>query len=221
MSQDQSASTPAFQRIKEDILTRIRSGEWQEGEMIPGETTLAQTFSVSRMTVNRALRELTAEQILTRVQGLGTFVAQQKYQATLVAIRNIAEEIAARGHQHRAELHKLERARANEALIVHFENDLPIQAEDRWVNAALAPEYMEQDFTQTTPNAYLMRAAPLQGVDYGIEARLPPREIAEMLHMDVREPCLMLRRKTLSQGQVASVATMWHPGGRYQFTGSF
>ena len=61
MSQDQSASTPAFQRIKEDILTRIRSGEWQEGEMIPGETTLAQTFGVSRMTVNRAVRELTAE----------------------------------------------------------------------------------------------------------------------------------------------------------------
>jgi GntR family histidine utilization transcriptional repressor len=237
MSQDAPASTPAFQRIKEDILFRIRSGEWKEGEMIPAEVALAQTFGVSRMTVNRALRELTAEQILTRVQGLGTFVAQQKYQATLVAIRNIAEEIAARGHRHRAELHQLERARANEAmaaafgvstgtllfhsLIVHFENDVPIQAEDRWVNAALAPEYMEQDFTQTTPNAYLMRAAPLQGVEYGIEARLPPREIAEMLHMDAREPCLMLRRKTLSQGQVASVATMWHPGGRYQFTGSF
>lgn len=99
----QSAPTPAFQRIKEDILSRIRSGEWQEGEMIPGETTLAQTFDVSRMTVNRALRELTADQILTRVQGSGTFVAQQKYQATLVAIRNIAEEVAARGHRHRAE----------------------------------------------------------------------------------------------------------------------
>jgi GntR family histidine utilization transcriptional repressor len=107
------------------------------------------------------------------------------------------------------------------SLIVHFENDLPIQLEDRWVNAALAPDYMEQDFTQTTPNAYLMRAAPLQGVEYGIEACLPPRDIAEMLHMEVREPCLMLRRKTLSQGEVASVATMWHPGGRYQFTGSF
>lgn len=233
----QSTPAPAFQRIKEDILSRIRSGEWQEGEMIPGETSLAQTFGVSRMTVNRALRELTAEQILTRVQGSGTFVAQQKYQATLVAIRNIAEEIVARGHQHRAELHRLERVRATEgmsapfgvpagrtlfhSLIVHFENDVPIQVEDRWVNAELAPDYMEQDFTQTTPNAYLMRAAPLQGVEYRIEARQPPREIAEMLHMDVREPCLMLRRKTLSQGQVASVATMWHPGGRYQFTGSF
>ncbi len=107
------------------------------------------------------------------------------------------------------------------SLIVHFENDAPIQVEDRWVSAELAPDYMEQDFTQTTPNAYLMRAAPLQGVEYRIEARLPPREIAEMLRMDVREPCLMLRRKTLSQGQVASVATMWHPGERYQFTGSF
>ncbi|MFP3889012.1 histidine utilization repressor [uncultured Ralstonia sp.] len=237
MSPEPSAATPAFRRIKEDILSRIRSGEWKEGEVIPAEVALAQAFGVSRMTVNRALRELTAEQILTRVQGSGTFVAQQKYQATLVAIRNIAEEIAARGHRHRAELHKLERVRANEAmaapfglpagrtlfhsLIVHFENDLPIQLEDRWVNAALAPDYMEQDFTQTTPNAYLMRAAPLQGVEYGIEACLPPRDIAEMLHMEVREPCLMLRRKTLSQGEVASVATMWHPGGRYQFTGSF
>jgi GntR family histidine utilization transcriptional repressor len=214
MSPEPSAATPAFRRIKEDILSRIRSGEWKEGEVIPAEVALAQAFGVSRMTVNRALRELTAEQILTRVQGSGTFVAQQKYQATLVAIRNIAEDIAARGHRHRAELHKLERVRANEAmaapfglpagrtlfhsLIVHFENDLPIQLEDRWVNAALAPDYMEQDFTQTTPNAYLMRAAPLQGVEYGIEACLPPRDIAEML-----------------------VATMWHPGGRYQFTGSF
>lgn len=151
--------------------------------MIPGETTLAQTFDVSRMTVNRALRELTADQILTRVQGSGTFVAQQKYQATLVAIRNIAEEVAARGHRHRAELHKLERVRATEgmaapfgvpagrtlfhSLIVHFENDAPIQVEDRWVSAELAPDYMEQDFTQTTPNAYLMRAAPLQAWSTG------------------------------------------------------
>ena len=35
------------------------------------------------------------------------------------------------------------------------------------------------------------------------------------------EPCLVLRRRTRSQGQVASVSALWHPASRYQFTGSF
>ena len=107
------------------------------------------------------------------------------------------------------------------SVIVHFENDVPIQVEDRWVNPAVAPDYMQQDFSMITPNAYLMAAAPLQGVNYSIEALGPPREIAEMLHIQQKEPCLVLKRRTLSKGQTATVVTMWHPGSRYQFAGSF
>ena len=87
---------PAYERVKRYVLHRIHNGEWQEGDAIPGEEALAREFGVSRMTVNRAIRELSDEQIVERVQGSGTYVAQQKYQATLVEIRNIAEEIAAR-----------------------------------------------------------------------------------------------------------------------------
>jgi len=189
------------------------------------------------MTVNRAVRELTDERILSRVQGSGTYVAQQKYQATLVAIKSIADEVRTRGHAHRSELHLLERSKASEALakqfgvkaghalfhsvIAHFENNVPIQVEDRWVNAAVAPDYMRQDFAHVTPNEYLMAAAPLQGVNYSIEAVGAPHEIADMLHIAHKDPCLVLHRKTLSKGQVASIATMWHPGARYQFAGSF
>jgi GntR family histidine utilization transcriptional repressor len=234
---EQQASVPAFQQIKEYLLAAIHAGHWKEGDAIPSEQALAKQFGVSRMTVNRAVRELTDEQILSRVQGSGTYVAQQKYQATLVAIKSIAEEVRARGHVHRSELHLLERSKASDTLakqfdvkpghalfhsiIVHFENDIPIQVEDRWVNASVAPDYMQQDFTHVTPNEYLMAAAPLQGVNYSIEAVGAPREIADMLHIAAKEPCLVLHRKTLSKGQVASVATMWHPGSRYQFAGSF
>jgi GntR family histidine utilization transcriptional repressor len=42
-----------------------------------------------------------------------------------------------------------------------------------------------------------------------------------MLAMPGGEPCLVLRRQTRSMGKVASVAAMWHPASRYQFTGSF
>jgi GntR family histidine utilization transcriptional repressor len=82
--------TPIFQRIKDYLVGEIASGRWKEGDLVPSEQALVRQFGVSRMTVNRAVRELTAEQVLTRRQGAGTFVAPQKYQASLVEIRNIA-----------------------------------------------------------------------------------------------------------------------------------
>ena len=238
MSHDTSLeAVPVFQRIKNYLLKEIQTGTWKEGDAIPSEAALAQKFNVSRMTVNRAVRELTSEQILHRVQGSGTYVAQQKYQATLVEIKSIAEEVRSRGHVHRSELHVLIAYPADEKLaaqfqvkvghqlfhsvIVHFENEQAIQVEDRWVNSSLAPDYLQQDFLHKTPNEYLVAVAPMQGVDYRIEAVLPDRSIADMLHISTKEASLVLHRKTRSQNQIATIVTMWHPGNRYQFTGSF
>lgn len=229
-------STPIFQRIKDYLLAEITAGRWKEGDLIPSEQALVRQFGVSRMTVNRAVRELTAEQVLTRRQGAGTYVAPQKVQATLLEIRSIADEIRARGHVHRSRLELLERGKAGETLalqfdlapgaplfhsvLVHFENDVPIQVEDRWVNPACAPDYLEQDFAAVTPNEYLTVVAPLQGATYSIEALAPPPDIARMLDIAPDQCCLVLRRRTRAFGQLATSATMWHPGHRYQFAGS-
>ena len=232
-----NAGVPSFQQIKNHVLQRIHAGEWKDGDQIPTEAALGRQFGVARMTVNRALRELASEQIVTRIQGLGTFVALQKYQSTLVAIRSIADEVRGRGDRHACAVKLLESVKAPAALarkfdarrgirlfhsiLVHYENEIQIQVEDRWVNAALAPDYLRQDFAHSTPNEYLMRVAPLQGVSYRIEAKLPPAEIRRLLAMPAGEPCLVLYRTTRSMGMVASVATMWHPANHYQFTGSF
>nr|WP_314542146.1 histidine utilization repressor [uncultured Massilia sp.] len=228
--------TPIFQRIKDYLVGEIAAGRWKEGDLVPSEQALVRQFGVSRMTVNRAVRELTAEQVLTRRQGSGTYVAPQKYQATLVEIRNIADEVRARGHVHASRPLLLESSPASEALalqfdlqpgvplfhslIVHAENGEPIQVEDRWVNPACAPAYLEQDFSRTTPNEHLMVAAPLQGATYSIEALPAPRDVAEMLGVGTGTSCLVLKRRTTSQELVASVVTMWHPGHLYKFTGS-
>ncbi|RKP52777.1 histidine utilization repressor [Trinickia fusca] len=230
-------NAPAYQGIKDFILARIHSGEWAEGDQVPSENELAREFKVARMTVNRALRELTAEQVLTRVQGAGTFVARPKYESTLVAIRSISDEIAARGHRHRAIVLDLGATVADEALademqvsagspvfhsrVLHFENDEPLQLEARWVNPACAPEYALQDFSTITPNQYLVRVAPLSRVEYRIEAALPELETGRHLMMGEGEPCLVLHRRTWTQTLVASVVNLWHPGTRYRFTGHF
>ncbi|WP_133649234.1 histidine utilization repressor [Paraburkholderia flava] len=230
-------NAPAYQGIKDFILSRIHAGEWGEGDQVPSENELAREFKVARMTVNRALRELTSEQVLTRVQGAGTFVARPKYESTLVAIRSISDEIVARGHRYHAEVLHIGAAIADETLagemqvgagspifysrVLHFENDEPVQLEERWVNPTVAPEYALQDFTNTTPNQYLVRVAPLQRVEYRIEAAAPDDGTRALLTMDPLEPCLVLHRRTWSQGVVASIANLWHPGSRYRFTGHF
>ncbi len=231
------ADLPAYQAIKDHILARIDSGEWGEGSVIPSENELARQFNVARMTVNRALRELTDAQVLTRTKGAGTYVAPPKYQSTLVEIRSIAEEIRARGHQHSAVVLTLESIQATATLalemqvpvgspvfhscLLHLENEQPVQYEERWVNPALAPDYLAQDFTQITPNEYLVRVAPLQRVEYRIEATLLSAAICQDLAMARGEPALLLHRRTWSLGTIAAVANLWHPGNRYQFTGHF
>ncbi|MFM7009963.1 MAG: histidine utilization repressor [Betaproteobacteria bacterium] len=231
------SAVPTYRKIKNHVLAKIQAGTWKEGEAIPSEESLAKEFGVSRMTVNAAIRELNQEQIVERIQGSGTFVAQRKYQATLVEIRNIADEIASRGHTHHSELQLLERTKATKSLaqrfgrkvgqtlfhsiVVHFENGVAIQVEDRYVNPDVAADYLSQDFTSQTPNAYLMRVAPLQKVNFEIEACVPPQSVSELLDIPKDSPCLVLHRETHSMGTVASVAAMWHPASRYKFIGSF
>lgn len=73
----QSAPTfsPLYQQIKALITQSLQSGEWKPGELIPSEVDLAARFKVSQGTVRKAIDELSAENVVVRKQGKGTFVA--------------------------------------------------------------------------------------------------------------------------------------------------
>ncbi|MEO1849541.1 MAG: UTRA domain-containing protein, partial [Psychrobacter sp.] len=68
------------------------------------EMALATEFGVSRMTVNRALKELSEERVLERRQGSGTFVAQQQFNHTFVEVRNIAEDLKSANRDYEAKV---------------------------------------------------------------------------------------------------------------------
>ncbi|MDB5823314.1 MAG: GntR family transcriptional regulator [Herminiimonas sp.] len=67
--------SPLYQQIKSLITRSLQSGEWKPGEMIPSEVELAGRFKVSQGTVRKAIDELSAENLVVRRQGKGTFVA--------------------------------------------------------------------------------------------------------------------------------------------------
>jgi len=67
--------SPLYQQIKSLITQSLQSGEWKPGELIPSEVELANRFKVSQGTVRKAIDELSAENLVVRRQGKGTFVA--------------------------------------------------------------------------------------------------------------------------------------------------
>ncbi|MBC7503080.1 MAG: GntR family transcriptional regulator [Herminiimonas sp.] len=67
--------SPLYQQIKSLITRSLQSGEWKPGEMMPSEVELATRFKVSQGTVRKAIDELSAENLVIRRQGKGTFVA--------------------------------------------------------------------------------------------------------------------------------------------------
>ena len=101
---DTIKAIPAYQRIKNAILDNIHSGKWQAGNAISTEMALAEEFGVSRMTVNRALKELSEERVLERRQGSGTFVAQQQFNHTFVEVRNIAQDLKSANRDYQAKV---------------------------------------------------------------------------------------------------------------------
>jgi GntR family transcriptional regulator, histidine utilization repressor len=221
-----------YLQVKHYVLERIAGGSLKAGGRVPSENELVRELAVSRMTANRALKELTADGVLVRIAGVGTFVAEQRVHAHPLEVRNIADEIRARGHEYRVKVITLNTVHASRelaerfqvrlgsaldySLLTHFEGAVPLQVEERYVNPLAAPGYLANDFTRITPHEFLIRVAPLQRAEHTVRALAPDRRIRRLLKLEGDEACLLIRRRTFSQGRVASLADLYHPGSRYE-----
>ncbi len=70
------AREPLYRKTEEEMLRRIRSGDWEIGRRLPNEFSLADEFGVSQGTMRRALITLEGMGLLTRKPGRGTIVAK-------------------------------------------------------------------------------------------------------------------------------------------------
>jgi len=232
-----AAPQPLYQKVKNHILAMIESGDLPPEGRIPSENELVATLNVSRMTVHRALRELAADGLLARIQGVGTFVAAPKPQAALLEIVSIADEIRRQGGIHSSKVHLLQsetappeisrvmrlapRSPVYHAILVHYDRNRPIQLADRYVNPSVAPRFLEQDFTCVTPNEYLLGQAPISEVDHVVEAVLADRRAQTLLELKKNTPCLVLHRTTWTADRVATHSRFTYPGPRFRLAGRF
>lgn len=231
------AARARYQQVKDLVRERIACGELAEGDALPSEEDLAASLGFSRLTVHRALRELTVEGVLLRFRRRGTFVAPLAPQSSAVTVEPIERQVAQRGHRHGARLIEVGALQADAPLalrlevrsgtrvfrshLVHLEDGVPIQLEERFVNPRVVPDYLEVDFTRTTPAQYLQEHYPLREVEHVIVAETADARTATLLDIDCGSACLTILRRTWSNGRVATSARLVHPGARFRLFNRF
>ena len=226
-----------YAAVKQALKDGLAAGLWPAGALMPSEAELVARHGVSRMTVNRALRELQAEGLVLRTQGVGTFAAPLHRVSSTLTISDVHDEIVARGHRHQARVHLQRAERAGAALaaqlglaegaevfhvlIVHLEDGVPLQCEDRYVNPAEAPAFLQADFTQHTPTHVLFESTSLWRAQFQVDAARPTAQEASLLGVAADEPCLVVVRRTISRRAPITIARLVHPGRRYTLQGEF
>lgn len=226
-----SPQDPARYRVVMDhIRDQIQRGVFRASERIPSEHEWMEHFKLSRMTIHRALRELAAEGLIHRINGVGTFVSAPRHHSSLLKVVDIQEEIRGRGGCYTQRLigkvkepanawvaEQLTLKRESEVFhyrCVHLENGVPLQLEDRYVNPALAPHFLEAAFE--TAAAYLLQEVPLDWIEHSVEAFAADMDTAAHLGIPPGTACLVLERRTWCKAGVVTWVRCTHPGHGYR-----
>ncbi|MCS5587270.1 MAG: GntR family transcriptional regulator [Porticoccaceae bacterium] len=223
---------PQFALIKQFLREQIESGKWSPGTRIPSEHSLTQTFSVSRMTARRAVKELADEGLFTRTPGLGTFVnAPSACPAVLDIVDVVAKAQVAGSHSHRllavdcvqatakiAHLMQLQSAAMIFQLtVLHLQKNQPVQWQSLSINPSFAPALLKQKLTRVTPDAYLNWISPSTSTQYQLKAVAPSASQRLELALSQQDAplCLQLSRRNWLGDKVVSFSTMLHPADHY------
>ncbi|SIN65422.1 GntR family transcriptional regulator, histidine utilization repressor [Parasphingorhabdus marina DSM 22363] len=228
---------PRYLVIKNHLLDQIRSGQLSTGDKAESENALAKRFDVSRLTVQRAVRELVTEGRLTRVQGSGTFVAPKPKGFSLFEVQDLAREIELQGGEPHTDvliqrqlvpekkvcdLLELDDGEpVFEAVLLQRNGDTPIAIEDRYARCDVFPNFLEKDFSQESLYDYFSRRTELGQLETTLSAIMPYPLTCQRLGLGSGDPCLHLERRNRVDGRVVTLSRFTFAGSRFNLTSSY
>ncbi|MDS7595829.1 histidine utilization repressor [Agrobacterium tumefaciens] len=225
------------ERIRDDVETRIMTGEWPPGHRIPFEHEITRQYACSRMTVNKALAELVQRGLIERRRRLGTFVRQPHVQSAVLEIHDIEREVQALGlvygyrldrrvlrganEKDRAAMELPEGANVVELTSTHFAGGRPFCLEERVINVDAVPGSESADFSEIGPGTWLLKMVPWSAAEHRITAVAADRRIATALGIAVGAACLVIHRRTWHGPDYITDVHVTYPGERHSLVAQF
>jgi GntR family transcriptional regulator/GntR family frlABCD operon transcriptional regulator len=85
---------PIYVQIYEQLKGEITVGNYVEGDLLPSENELCNTYGSTRMTVRKALQELVQDGYIYRKQGKGSIVSSTRKSLGLLSIKGWTDVVA-------------------------------------------------------------------------------------------------------------------------------
>ncbi|WBU61256.1 UTRA domain-containing protein [Paracoccus albus] len=227
-------------RITEDMRRKIVDGEWPPGHQLTKETELAESYGVSRMTMNKALTQLTAEGFLIRRKRSGTFVAQSRAQSAVMEIGDIEREVTAQGLEYRWRLLSAVMRVPTKTVRnmldmppeldgrgfmlvegLHFAQGVPFCHELRIIDPDIVPASIGQDFAAIVPGQWLLRSMPWTAASHRVRAVNARGADAQKLSIPSGRACLEVLRKTRMDHDWVTHVRLLYPGEAHQLIAEF
>jgi GntR family transcriptional regulator len=215
-----AAFRPLYRQIKLLIVQDMQAGVWKPGEMIPSEFELAARFGVSQGTVRKAIDDLAAENLLTRRQGKGTFVATHAEHTTRYRFLRLAADDGSGRDLQRRLLHcRRVRASADVARALELKSGDPVVFVRRLLLAEQRPVVLDdiwlpgrlfKDLNAGRLSAYEGPMYALFEAAFGVQmiraeekirAVAADGEAAALLEVAAGSPLLSVERRSLTYGE--------------------
>lgn len=215
---DTAYPRPLYDVIRDALRADIAAGRLKTFDQLPSETALQSRFSVSRITVRRAVGELAREGLAFAVPGKGWFVARPRAVQPLHALQGLAEAMAAKGRSIRnrvlhvreepATAYAAERLRLPEGTPVtairrlRLLDEAPLSVEDTWLPSTLGKRLADMDLEGRDVFAMLEGdlAVRLGRADLVIGAIAAAPPLATLLEVTEGAPLLRIERLTHDAG---------------------
>lgn len=160
---DERSPVPLYHQLREFLLERIESGEWQPGDRLPTEDELCERYQISKTTVRQALNSLATEGVLLRKQGRGTYVAEPKIEQGPIELTSFSEEMGRRGLSPSSKILELEEIPATRKIAKELDltedesvfmikrlrlaDDEPMGIQTAYLPAVLFPGLLNEDLS--------------------------------------------------------------------------
>jgi GntR family transcriptional regulator len=222
---------PLYKQLQRALRDAIQKKILGPDDALPAERDMAEQFSISRITVRKALDGLVSEGLLTRRQGAGTFVAA-RVEKSFSKLSSFTEDMISRGRTPRSEW--ISRAQGTvtpeESLTLGLSPGTPVYRFSRIRYADGAPMALEYTTIAAfaLPSTEVVETSLYEALEatghrparalQRLRAVLFNAEQAGLLGVAVKDPGLLIeRRGFLKDGRPVEVTQSYYRGDAYDF----
>ncbi|MCL2486450.1 MAG: GntR family transcriptional regulator [Oscillospiraceae bacterium] len=224
-----------YYQLEEKLAKKILNNEWKPGQKIPSEAELCGIYNVSRITVRKAVENLTLSGQLIKHQGKGTFVANAAMEHRLSKFYSFSEVLKKKGMKERAQMLSFKVAAAAGKISgklnlqpkaqvfvikrLRMADELPYTVETSYIPHHLCPGLNSGDIIEhgLYDSMRALSIFPERAVEE-FRATAVRKSEADHMKVNVNSPAIQLERTTYSGIQIIEYCSSIVRGDFFTYT---